>query len=146
MVIISLTLIFYSYRYDCEANKHYVLDEKTGQQLLCDPQGNLPLKFIANKTGHMGFNERQKLAQTVIISYLLIFFYIMINSILKCWQIYPEGIEHIVTRKIITPHKLINSRDTLGSQDKSFLLIKISYLIEQKALKKRFIKRNNRNL
>ncbi|CDW78161.1 UNKNOWN [Stylonychia lemnae] len=45
--------------FDCENNKHYVLDEKTGTQQLCDPQGNLPLKFIPNKTGHMGFSERQ---------------------------------------------------------------------------------------
>ena len=27
--------------------------------------GNKPTKFIANKTGFMGFNERQELAKTV---------------------------------------------------------------------------------
>ena len=50
--------LFNGIRYDCENKQHYLLDEVSGKQYRVDSMGNKPTKFIANKSGFMGFNER----------------------------------------------------------------------------------------
>ena len=56
------------FRYDCENKQHYLLDEASGKHYKVDSMGNKPTKFIANKSGFMGFNERQELAKKVNLS------------------------------------------------------------------------------
>ncbi len=59
------------FRYDCENKQHYLLDEASGKHYKVDSMGNKPTKFIGNKTGFMGFNERQELAKTVSLSMII---------------------------------------------------------------------------
>ncbi len=47
-----------------EVNKYYYIDEN-GRSVECLKTGKFPNKFIPNKTGHMGFVERQAVAKTV---------------------------------------------------------------------------------
>jgi hypothetical protein len=58
---IPTQLIKYEYfRYDEDKNKHYYIDEQ-GKKTECGRNGKWPAKFVPNKTGVMGFAERQEL-------------------------------------------------------------------------------------
>ena len=45
--------------YNPDTNKYYVIDGATGKQKLCNSGGKLPIRFDRDRTGVMGFSERQ---------------------------------------------------------------------------------------
>ena len=53
-------------RHNVELNKYFYIDEN-GRSAECLKNGKFPNKFIPNKTGHIGFKDRQGLANTVCI-------------------------------------------------------------------------------
>jgi len=59
-----LTLNIHVIRYDNDKNKYYYIDEQ-GKQTECGRNGKWPAQFVPNKTGYMGFAERQELSKKV---------------------------------------------------------------------------------
>ena len=55
---------FVCFRYDEDKNKHYYIDEQ-GKKTECGRNGKWPAQFVPNKTGVMGFAERQELGKKV---------------------------------------------------------------------------------
>ena len=99
-------------RHNVEINKYYYIDE-SGRQVECLKTGKFPNKFMPNKTGHMGFKDRQGLAKTVWIRISLIS---KITYRTNRWHVrsLEASISMKICKKHITHHRMISSRDIIS--------------------------------
>ena len=95
-----------------EINKYYYIDE-SGRSVECLKTGKFPNKFMPNKTGHMGFKDRQGIAKTV---WILISLMSKIYYRTSKWHVRSREASIImkIYKKHITHRRMISSRATIS--------------------------------